>query len=76
MPKELLIEMIEQGLFSNQSSEIEQLALNPKSLRKIECAIRLHRDLGVNLPGAILAVELLEEMNKMRDELDILRRHF
>ena len=74
--EELLIEMIEQGLFPDQPTEPEQIALDQKALRRIESAFRLHRDLGINLPGVALALELLEEIEKMHKELDILRKHF
>ena len=76
IPKELLIEMIEQGLFPNQTTQIEQVALDQKALRRLESAFRLHRDLGINMPGVALALELLEEIEKMHSELDILRKHF
>ncbi len=76
IPKELLIDMIEQGLFPTQTTQVEQVALDQKALRRLESAFRLHRDLGINLPGVALALELLEEMEKMRSELDILRKHF
>lgn len=76
IPQELLREMLEEGLFTNQTSDIKQLALDQKSLRRIETAFRLHKDLDINLPGVALALELLDEMDKMRDELNILRKHF
>lgn len=76
IPKELLTEMMEYGLFSNQSAQIEQLKLNPKELKRIESAFRLHRDLGINLPGVVLAIELLEKIEHLDDELTILHRHF
>lgn len=76
IPKELLTEMMEYGLFSNQSAQIEQLKLNPKELKRIESAFRLHRDLGINLPGVVLAIELLEKIEHLDGELTILHRHF
>lgn len=76
IPKELLTEMMEYGLFSNQSAQIEQLKLNPKELKRIESAFRLHRDLGINLPGVVLAIELLEKIEHLDEELNILHRHF
>ncbi|USQ14880.1 molecular chaperone [Legionella lytica] len=76
IPKQLLSEMMEHGLFSNASTELEQLKLNQKELHKIESAFRLHCDLGINLPGVVLAIELLEKIEKLNDELDIMRRHF
>jgi chaperone modulatory protein CbpM len=74
--EQLLTEMIEEGLLANDSSESKYISLNQKSLRRMESAFRLHRDLGINLPGVTLAIELLEEMEQMRHELDILRKHF
>ena len=76
IPKELLVEMIEQGFFEHPSLEKEQISLEPKELRRIESAFRLHRDLGINLPGVTLALDLLEQMESMRQELEILRKHF
>ncbi|KTD74691.1 chaperone modulator CbpM [Legionella waltersii] len=76
IPEELLIEMIEQGFFPEQSTNPNELKVNQKSLQRIESAFRLHRDLGINLPGVTLALDLLDEIEKMRKELDILRKHF
>lgn len=76
IPKELLIDMMEEGLFPNQPTEPEQIALDQKALRRIESAFRLHKDLGINLPGVALAIDLLEEIEKMHKELDILYKHF
>lgn len=76
IPEELLLEMVEYGLFSSRTTKIEHLKLNQKDLRKIESAFRLHQDLGVNLPGVALALELLEKINQLNEELNILRKHF
>lgn len=76
IPEKLLEEMMEHGLFSNKSTHIEKLQLNQKELHRIESAFRLHRDLGINLPGAVLAIELLEKIEKMDNELRILRKIF
>lgn len=76
IPKELLLEMVEHGLFSNETTKAEHLQLNQKDLRKIESAFRLHRDLGINLPGVALALDLLEKIDQLNEELNILRKHF
>lgn len=76
IPKELLAQMLEEGLFASPSTELEQVHIDPTALRRIETAYRLHRDLDINLPGVALALELLEEMEKMHRELDVLRKHF
>ena len=38
-------------------------------LRRIRVAVRLQRDLNVNLQGAALALELLEEIERLRARL-------
>ncbi|WBV66483.1 hypothetical protein PGH44_03130 [Legionella pneumophila] len=45
-------------------------------MRRLESAFRLHRDLGINLPGVALALDLLEKIDQMHHELEILRKHF
>ncbi|KTD10867.1 putative chaperone-modulator protein CbpM [Legionella gratiana] len=75
IPRELLLEMVEYGIFSSKTSKTEQLKLNQKDLRKIESAFRLHHDLGVNLPGVALVLELLEKIDQLTDELSVLRKH-
>lgn len=76
IPKQLLIEMIEYGLFANPAHDIEQSHLNSQDLHRLESAFRLHRDLGVNLAGVALALDLLEKIEQMQQELEILKRHF
>ncbi|CAM2799695.1 putative chaperone-modulator protein CbpM [Legionella steigerwaltii] len=76
IPKELLLEMVEYGLFSIKTTQTEHLKLNQKDLRKIESAFRLHQDLGINLPGVALALDLLEKIDQLNEELNILRKHF
>ncbi|OGV27531.1 MAG: hypothetical protein A3F18_07990 [Legionellales bacterium RIFCSPHIGHO2_12_FULL_37_14] len=70
---ELLNEMQEYGLFEVIDERHEAL-IDQESLRKIESACRLHQDLGVNLPGVVLALELLDEIEDLRQQLAILER--
>lgn len=76
IPENLLIEMVEYGLFPDQPTDKAKIALDQKALRRLESAFRLHRDLEINLPGVALALELLEKIEAMQHELDILRKHF
>jgi chaperone modulatory protein CbpM len=39
------------------------------ALRRARTALRLQRDLEINLPGVALALELLEEIEELRREL-------
>ena len=39
------------------------------SVRRVRTVVRLQRDLGVNLPGAALALELLDRIEELRRQL-------
>ena len=70
-----LAHWIEQGLFvgdilHNQSSSFSQCMV-----QRLQSARRLQADLGVNEPGVVLVLELMEQLQQLRDELKVLTRH-
>jgi chaperone modulatory protein CbpM len=71
-----LLDFLEHGLIEVTSAErFEVMEFTQRHLSRIQSAQRLQHDLGVNVPGVVLALELLEELQSVRHELDILRRH-
>ena len=75
IPEELLIELLEHGLFHDITPPVERVTFNAFMLSRVQSARRLQEDLGVNLEGVILALELRDELENIRNELSILRRH-
>ncbi len=75
IPEELLIELLEHGLFNEITLPIKQLTFNPPMLKRIQSAQRLQDDLNINSPGVVLVLELHDELEALRRELDILRRY-
>ena len=71
--QDLLIAMQEYGLFEVIHQQ-QQMLIDQCALRKIESACRLHHDLGVNLPGVVLALELLDEIGVLRQQIAILEK--
>jgi chaperone modulatory protein CbpM len=63
---ELIVEMVAEGIAEPEGRDLHQWCFAGTSIRRIQTAIRLHRDLGVNLPGAALALDLLEELTELR----------
>lgn len=76
MSETMLIEMIEHGLLNASALKLKDIIFDQKMIGRIQAARRLQQDLEVNLPGVVLALELLDELALMREELSILRRHF
>ena len=75
VPEDLLFELLEYGLITEIKTPTKNLTFEASHLQRILSACRLQRDLDINTHGAILALELMDELNELRKELSILRRH-
>lgn len=70
----LLLEMLEHGLISSIETPNRQLQFDREMLSRISRALRLQEDLGLNAAGVVLALELLDELDDVNQELGILQR--
>lgn len=75
IPETILLELLEYGLITEITSSHRDRMFSQAHLHRILSAHRLHTDLDVNAHGAILALELMDELTELRRQLDILRRH-
>ncbi|MGX2038698.1 chaperone modulator CbpM [Methylocaldum sp. MU1018] len=66
---ESIFEMVNEGIVDPEGSEPMNWRFNTASLRRLQTALHLQRDLGVNLAGAALALDLLEELEALRRRL-------
>jgi chaperone modulatory protein CbpM len=71
----LLTEMLEQGLIESEVNEVDNLTVDLHALHRIQAAMRLQRDLQINMPGIVLVLDLREELEQVYQELEILRKH-
>ena len=62
----LVHEMIGEGLLTPQGTSPETWRFNAVAVKRIQVTLRLQNDLRVNLPGAALALDLLEEIEELR----------
>lgn len=69
LPAEQLLEMIEEGIAEPIGRDVSRWRFHGISVRRVRCAVKLHRDLGVNWAGAALALDLLDEMRRLRTRL-------
>ncbi len=63
----LIKEMIQEGLLCPVGSSVQDWQFGAQELKRIQITVRLQRDLGVNLPGAALALDLLDELEQVRN---------
>ena len=66
---ELVFEMVNEGLLAPEGYSPETWRFNAVAIKRIQVTLRLQNDLRVNLPGAALALDLLEELEELRCRL-------
>ncbi len=76
LPAESLIKMVEQGVIDpiDPSQSYSHWQFSGTSLLRVQTALRLQRDLEVNLAGAVLALELLDEIKQLRQQATYIQR--
>lgn len=74
MPVELIQVFIEHGLIEPASVETDsQLWFSASCVTRLHTIRRLRSDLGINLPGIAVALDLLDRMQALRQELTAAR---
>ena len=69
-----IVELVEEGVLSVLQIDASEWRFSGAALRRARIALSLERDLGVNLPGVALALDLLEELERLRRERETARR--
>lgn len=68
-PAEWILTLVEEGVIEPVSKDDGQWKFYGLSLRRVRIVKRLKSDLGVNLAGAALALQLLEELETLRKRI-------
>jgi chaperone modulatory protein CbpM len=69
-----IVELVEEGVLGAQGAvsviEVDRTEwrFHGAEVRRARIALRLERDLGINVPGVALVLELLEELEQLRRE--------
>ena len=69
---EFIEAMVEQGIIEPTSKRGRHWCFAASSLRRTRVTVHLQKDLGVNLAGAALALELMERIDKIESQLRVL----
>ncbi len=64
-----VVELVQEGVLDPSSGSYTQWRFKASSIRRVRTAMRLQRDLGVNLAGAALALELLNRIAELESRL-------
>lgn len=66
---DLIFEMINEGVLTPEGTSPDTWRFNAVAIKRIQVTLRLQNDLRVNLAGAALALDLLEELEELRSQL-------
>jgi chaperone modulatory protein CbpM len=69
-----VISLVEESIIEPRGEEKYSWRFSGASLVRVRSALRLQRDLGVNLAGIALALDLMEELENLRAQLKIMGR--
>jgi len=69
-----LVLFVQEGLVEPLGGSPESWRFPGPALKRLRTAVRLQRELDIDLPGAILAVDLLEELHHLRTRVRALER--
>lgn len=70
----LVQELVAHGVIEAQGAQPQGWVFTGASLRRTRVAVRLLHDLQLNLPGAALAVDLLDQIERLQRALQAARR--
>lgn len=74
VPAERVFELVQEGIVEPLGRNPAQWRFRGISVYRVRSALRLERDLEVNVAGAALALDLLEEIENLRRRLRRLER--
>lgn len=69
-----VISLVEESIIEPQGDQIHVWRFSGASLVRVRSAQRLQRDLGLNLAGIALALDLMEELENLRTQLKTIGR--
>lgn len=76
-PAETIMEMVEYGIVEPvRGRSAKNWQFSTEALRRSRVAIRLQRDLNVNLEGLGVALNLLEEVQQLRRRVQFLQERY
>jgi len=71
---DIVIEMVEHHLLQPQGKHPKEWRFDSECLRRAKMAVSFQRDLEINYPGISLALDLLEQIEALENELNTLKK--
>jgi chaperone modulatory protein CbpM len=68
LESEQIVEMVAEGIIEPSGTRPAEWLFNGYMLKRVQIAVRLQRDLEINLPGVAVILELLNELEQLRQK--------
>lgn len=75
MDSEWIISLVEEGVIEPMGEDVRHWRFSSTCLQRVTTIRNLQRDLGVNLAGAALALELMDKIEELHTRLSILENN-
>ena len=69
-----IVELVDEGILRPSGRAQPSWRFSAVSILTVKRTIRLQRDLGVNLPGVALVLDLMEEIEQLKARIEVLDR--
>ena len=69
LTEDTIAEMVSWGIADPKGARPNKWIFSQNDFERIGCATRFSEELDINIPGAALALELLDELNKVRRQI-------
>ncbi|CAA9889196.1 MerR family transcriptional regulator [Candidatus Methylobacter favarea] len=67
-----VISLVEESIVEPEGEDLQVWRFSGTSVRRVRSALRLQRELGVNLSGIALALDLMDEIESLRAQIKML----
>jgi len=69
LPPEFVVELVDEGILEPDGDSASSWRFSFSMVERVKTVARFQHDLDVNLPGAALALELLDRIEELREQL-------
>ena len=69
--EEWIINLVDEGMLDPLGENQENWRFSGTSISRVHTAMRLEHDLGINIAGVALVIELIDEVEKLRCRLKL-----
>jgi len=71
---DFICELIEYGTLEPKGIALETWRFDTRHLQRIQRVLRLQHDLGINMAGAALAMDLMDQIEKLQAQIELLEK--